>query len=95
MLIKNLLRKIDKNSLKPESFLLILSIFLIVFSCKNRIILRNFNYLDSFQLNFKMKIEITRKELFLEFKDSLKLKNDEFFDKLIDFINLKFKKKLI
>jgi hypothetical protein len=34
-----------------------------------------------------MKIEITRKELFLEFKDSLKLKNDEFFDKLIDFIN--------
>ena len=92
MLIKNLLRKIDKNSLKPESFLLILSIFLIVFSCKNRIILRNFNYLDSFQLNFKMKIEITRKELFLEFKDSLKLKNDEFFDKLIDSINSNLKK---
>ena len=38
-----------------------------------------------------MKIEITRKKLFVEFKDSLKLKNDEFFDKLIDFINLKFK----
>ena len=34
-----------------------------------------------------MKIEITRKELFVEFKDSLKLKNDEFFEKLIDFIN--------
>ena len=30
-----------------------------------------------------MKIEITRKELCVEFKDSLKLKNDEFFDKLI------------
>ena len=34
-----------------------------------------------------MKIEITRKELFLGFTDSLKLKNGEFFDKLIDFIN--------
>ena len=36
-----------------------------------------------------MKIEITRKELFLEFTDSLKLKNGEFFDKWIDFINSK------
>ena len=34
-----------------------------------------------------MKIGITREELFLEFTDSLKLKNDKFFDKLIDFIN--------
>ena len=34
-----------------------------------------------------MKIEITRKELFLELTDSLQLKNGEFFDKLIDFIN--------
>jgi hypothetical protein len=38
-----------------------------------------------------MKIEITCIELFVEFKDSFKLNNDEFFDKLIDFINRKFK----
>ena len=39
-----------------------------------------------------MKIGITREELFLEFTDSLKLKNDKFFDKLIDFINSNLKK---
>ena len=37
-----------------------------------------------------MKIEITRRELFIGLKDSLKLKYDQFFDKCIDFINQKY-----
>ncbi len=46
-----------------------------------------FNSLYILCIEISSFFEIFKKELFLEFTDSLKLKNGEFFDKLIDFIN--------